>query len=206
MLSIGQQIHKSCKSSKISLHLCCSWLLLTITTILLYCLVFRSSFMSLLNKMPFASMLYWHSNNSSINCLCKHIFICIYFLIFSRRNWVFHSRNLHWTDIWKKSTTRCIKSNIHSHLKGLSIEPVCISPWFTSQLTDSCLSLWCRPHNWLFSPRCVLVTTAHTGLTPRSSPAPGVIRKRAATLDDSADPPMARTLPVQTLLDLDKLY
>ena len=64
------------------------WLLslVTITTMLLYFLVFRSSFISLLNKMPFAYTLYWQSNNSkAINCLWiyEHIFM---FIIYSMRS------------------------------------------------------------------------------------------------------------------------
>ena len=67
----------TCKSVKICLHLFWSWFWLTITTMLLYCLDFWSSFMSLSNRMPSARILYWHSNNSTINSLCKykHIFV-----------------------------------------------------------------------------------------------------------------------------------
>ena len=76
----------TCKSVKICLH--SFWLLslVTITTMLLYFLVFRSSFISLLNKMPFAYTLYWQSNNSkAINCLWiyEHIFM---FIIYSMRS------------------------------------------------------------------------------------------------------------------------
>ena len=162
----------TCKSSKISLHLCWSWLLLTITTILLYCLVFRSSFMSLLNKMPFASMLYWHSNNISINCLCKHIFIYLSIL------WIygfFSHAGIAFLFIHKISTVLTVESSQLSDAQNVIFTHIS-RDFVLSRLASPIVIYWhwlraprCVAHNWLLSlslsaPRCVLVT--------RPAPAP----------------------------------
>ena len=127
--------------------------------------------MSLLNRMPFASMLYWHSNNTSINCLCKykHIFINIYSGFFS------HYHNSLGNKLF------AVKLNIQNicilfsfldftHLYLLTVFSSLHLYWLLSKADalnvthisgdyKSCFAfsmfipgvrpLWCEPHNWL---------------------------------------------------------